>query len=406
MRRPPVPRHLPLVALVVVTAITVPAAATIVGDQTAALATPGNETVSQLRLPDPGVNERQRPSGDIAGVLQAEEEKLQSTLETRAFDRTFDAALERQSRLETIEAEIEDLEATAVALREARTDAVRAYERGELTRTALFRELVRLRTAAVELNGRIERLKSTVESSADVSLSSELSVRLSSVRSHLISLNGPVTEELASVVRGKTQPRSIYVTAGQDGLVLSMIDDGQFVREATVWSARGESGPDQFVSGTEPAPAAAYGRIEELYPWASSNLVSSPSLTGIGDTPIYVVGLTHRHGELTAYLDGRTTDVFYEVQRLSLSSLPVTTVATNATESLSVTVDMTFKRGPVAVSVTDGSGQTIDATITVGNQTVGSTGEDGRLWLVDTDGAEHITARTDDGDRISVVAED
>ena len=408
MRRPQVPTRAVLLLIAIAGAITLPAIAMATTNDTAALlATPGNDTVTQLRLPssDGDANERLPATADLSGTLTAESERLESALEGSLFEQRFQAAPQTQEQPDAVEATVDRLEKQAKTLRESRQDAVRAYDAGEITASELFREISRIRTAARGLTQQSGRIESAVEASEELSLSNELSVRLSSIQAHLVSLDGPVAKEVTTIVHGSTSSRSIYVDTDDDGIVLGMIDDDQFVREATVWSARGTTGPDQFAEGEEPPPAAAYRRAEERYPWASTNLVSSPSLTGIGDTPIYVVGLNHQHGKLTAYLDGRTTDVFYEVQRLRLSQLPTETVATNETDALSMTVEGTFEDGPIAVDVTDSEGQPVHATVRANGETVGSTGTDGRLWLVDTGAEERITAESDSGQTIAVTVE-
>jgi len=408
MRRPTVPtRYLPVVLVAVaVLAVASPAlAATVQDGPEASLLEPGNDTVSQLRLPstEPVSSDRHVASSDLSGVLSAEEERLAATLSDQAFERDFEAATDPQDRMAIVESEIQQLESRAATLQTQRQDAVKAYARGDLSAKGLFREFVRIETAATGVRERIERVRTIVDGSAETTLPSELTVRLTSIEGDLVTLEGALTGRISTAVYGESSSRTVHVEATGDGVALAAIDGEQFLREATVWSARADSGLDWFADGDALPPSAAYQRAVELYPWASSNQVSNPSIDGIGDSSIYAVSLSHYHGELTTYLDGRTTDVFHEIQRLRLLRLPTDTIATNSTESLSMRINGTFDGGPMAISVTDSTDGPVDAAIRVDNGTVGTTGTDGQLWIIDTSDGQNVTARTPDGNTVSAT---
>lgn len=408
MRRLPVSRPQFLVALlvVVVAALATPTVATALA-ATGDLDVAGNETVSPLRLSRATVGPEARLSAtaDLSSALAADEERLATALGTDRFEHAFQAAPETQERLAVVEKAVDRVASRAERLQAERTAAVRAFERGKISATELFLELGRIDAAARGIADRIDRIGAVVENRSDMSLPSDLSVRLTSVEASLVSLDGPVTKQVAAASHGQSATQPVYVQTSDDGIALAVLDGGELIRETTVWSARATSGQDQFAAGNATPPVAAYARAEELYPWASSNRVANPSIEGIGDTPIYVVGLNHRHGRLTAYLDGRTTDAFYEIQRLQLSRLPTTTLVSNRSGAVSLSVRGTFDGGPMLVSVTDGAGDPVRATVSLDNATVGSTDGDGHRWLMDTAGRTTVTAETGEGS-VTVTVDD
>ena len=147
----------------------------------------------------------------------------------------------------------------------------------------------------------------------------------------------------------------------------------------------------------------AYQRAREAYPWAVENLVSGLSVTGFGESPIYAVQLTHSHGDLETYLDGRTTNVFYEVQTLQLSSLPTETIATNTTDDLQIEVGATAV-GPQVVTVQNATtGEEAIADITVTGESRSRSTIDSRLWLLGTNEERTITARHPNGTAVSIT---
>jgi len=392
-----------LVALLVLCSVTTVAVAAGVTPAMALTIEPQNGTVNQLEVPDGNVStsERVLVDSDLSGALATDRERLRTTVGAGAFERAFEASPNRTSRIETVQRTLDTIVIESRQLRERRIEAVRTYNRGEYSVEELFRELARISASASGIRERVSTIETTVDQSG-FSMPPDVAARLSSVEAEVVSLDGPLTERIVRTIRAERPAGRLSVRSGEDGVVMGAVDGETYLREATVWAARTETGGNEFgADGTSPL-VSVHERAQSVYPWAFENRVSSPSISGFGDSPIYPVSLNHAHGELETYFDGRTTDVFFEVHRLSLSSLPTTSVGAQRNGSLSMELDEANKWGLLAVSVTDvETDEPVPATVTVGNETVGTTGSNGRLWMLPVEEGETITASTD-GNSVSI----
>jgi hypothetical protein len=105
---------------------------------------------------------------------------------------------------------------------------------------------------------------------------------------------------------------------------------------------------------------------------------------------------------LNVYLDASTTDVFREDQTRDLDTVPVRTVATNASTTVKLTVNSTHETGPLAIELTrPGTDNPVEGAVYVDGTFVGTTGSDGTLWTIDTRGETSVRVETDDGIELS-----
>lgn len=403
MRRSPYIVALLAALLVVVTVVGAGSAlAATVGDGPLQSVTVENDTVGRLTVPETTTT-GERVTADLSGALASDQQRVQMTLTAGAFRNAFESAPNQSAKLAVVTDTLDRLETRATALREDRQAAIQSYSRGEMSSAALFRTLARIQVAGEGIDERASVVETTVRESTAVSLSERATRRLAGIDGAVVTLGGPLTDRLTTSVRGAADPRSISVESGESGAVFATIEGNTFVREATLWSERAESGPNQFEEGETAPLSMAYQQAREAYPWAVENLVSGLSVTGFGESPIYAVQLTHSHGDLETYLDGRTTNVFYEVQRLQLSSLPTDTVATNTTDDLLIEVNATAI-GPRAVTVRNATtGEEVIADVTVTGATTDRSRIGSRLWLLETGAERRITAQRPDGTTVSIT---
>jgi hypothetical protein len=125
------------------------------------------------------------------------------------------------------------------------------------------------------------------------------------------------------------------------------------------------------------------------------NAIGSPSLSGFGDSSVYLVEASHPQGDLRAYLDGATRDVFHETQANAPEAVPVALTRTASTDRLRLQVNATHATGPMWVTVTRPGGPNataVDATVRVNGQRVGTTGADGRLLTLQPAGSFRVNA--------------
>jgi heat shock protein HtpX len=140
---------------------------------------------------------------------------------------------------------------------------------------------------------------------------------------------------------------------------------------------------------------AADDRAAELYTWLYER--QRPSFTYYGTSGIYELTASHPNGELTAYLDGGTTNVFYEEQTRNLEDVQTSDTATATNGTLRVTVQRSTETGPLLVTASDAdTDATVDGTVTIDGQRVGETGSDGALWTVEPSGDYAVTVTSDE----------
>lgn len=265
-----------------------------------------------------------------------------------------------------------------------------AYSEDELSTRTFLRRLGRIRVAAAQERTLLDRLGERTERSTRLSLPVETQTQVARLRGTLVALPNPVVDRVLVGTTGDGDPGTVYLEAASDGLVAATIDDGTYLRQATLRADRSPGEPNQFTSIT-----AAYDRAGGLYPWVFENAIGSPSLSGFGDSSVYLVEASHPQGDLQAYLDGATRNVFHETQANAPETVPVALTRTASTDSLRVQVNATHPTGPMRVTVTrpDGPNATaVDATVRVNGQRVGTTGEDGRLLTLQPAGSFQVNA--------------
>jgi hypothetical protein len=169
--------------------------------------------------------------------------------------------------------------------------------------------------------------------------------------------------------------------------------DRQYVREAYLPDERAAGAPDQFFRNGQYQLEDAQDRARELYPWAFDNQLAFSVGSRTGAPFLYLAGVysvtvdhrqgTPRNGDLITYVDGGTTEVFREVQYLSVDDVPTAIPRTNTSDGLVLQVNRTYAGGPLEVSVRDSeTNASVSATVYVDGKRVGHTGADGRLWTV------------------------
>ncbi|MFB6308422.1 MAG: hypothetical protein ABEH35_03750, partial [Haloarculaceae archaeon] len=160
---------------------------------------------------------------------------------------------------------------------------------------------------------------------------------------------------------------------------------------------------DQFTQGDTHRINAANTRAFELYPWVTNHTVS-PTSRALGRTGIYRFHADHTQGELTAYIDGGTTNVFRESQRLDPTSMLTGGNVTRTGTAVRVRVNRSHPTGPMRVSLSNPStGVAVNGTVHINGQPVGTTGDDGHLWVIEPRGSTVVNATTDDGQSVTVT---
>ena len=320
---------------------------------------------------------------DVSAALSADSAGTTERLRARTLRAAYERAGSDAERRAVVAAFADRLENRSTALRERQREALAAYNAGDISDEQFLRTLARLAVAA----DRLERTLGTLGRYRDQSGAPVDDARLGELYTDAAALDGPVRDRLAAVYTGARPPTRVFVETSGDGIVLAaVVGDGAgrtFLREAHLLDARRTDSTDQYGGN----PTRVVDRASVLYPWAFET--RGPTQINIETRPFGAAGTYrivkyHPHGRLTTFLDGGTDRVFAEYQRKQVDRLPTaTTVKTNESAGLTMTVRRSYEGGPLNVTVADAeTGQPVDAAVRVNNRSLGTTGGDGSLWTV------------------------
>lgn len=337
---------------------------------------------------------------DVTGSVAVESSELRDQFLEESIFQAFNDAESTQERTAVLRQAANEIESRTTTLRELQGQTLREYNRGAISTPMFLRRLAVMDARARELTVAVDRILQEVGQSPTYSLPNTLRTRFQNLRSRPTLLRGPNRARVRQAIAGVQSPTQMYVEASGTGIVIARASGNGYTREAFLGSQYQVGGVDQFAQGNQAPISAAYDQARQLYPWTIENDITNPSATGFGNTSVYRITIDHTQGTLISYLDGTTTQVFRELQDKRLSALP-TSSAANTTANLTLVVNRTHDSGPMEVLVREfNSTDTVDARVSVGNQVVGRTGADGRLWTIEPSGAVTVTAVAPSGNRI------
>ncbi|MBV0925299.1 hypothetical protein KTS45_13925 [Halomicroarcula limicola] len=399
-----------LVALLFVGAAVAPAAgwsASATQSQTAVPPAPRvatiENTTNHLTIPDSEVRTSSfNESGiDVGTAVAAGSTSLHQRHEAAAFESRFGRLDSEFERTQHIRRALSNIESEEAELDRRQQTAIRRYANGEITATEFLRVRSMVDTESRELTQRLNRVKSTAEIAPDYSTSDGMTTRINDVLGNLRTLQGPVGEQLTESMSGADGADVVYLESSTDAYMLATIDGSQYVRETRLGSQRAPNLTDTFAEADGDRLVAAVERGRELYPWTYQRQL--PSVNAYGDTGIYRLAAQTSNGQLTFFLDGGTTNVFYELQHRDLNSVRTSSTETAFEEGLRVTIDQSYETGPLVMSVVEeDSSEPVDGTVEINGQPVGRTGSNGHLWTVQPRGSYTINVTTENGTEISV----
>lgn len=404
-----------LVALLLVTAAVLPVAGvypTTERHETTNGPIPSIETVenttNQLTLPT-GEVRRSSYNGsgiDVGTAAAAWSAQLHHRHSALTFEERFRRADGSQARSRLVADRLSTIEAKRQALDERQDSAIASYASGERSAAEFLQTRHLVNAEASELLETLDRVAAAPDTAPGYSLSASTTTRVRAIEGELRTLTGPIGSQLQS---GGATDRTLYIAASDDGYMLATVTDDEYVRETRLDSARDASLTDEFLrtaatDGNQDTDRLdiADERAAALYPWLYER--QRPSFTFYGNSGIYELTAAHPNGDLTAYLDGGTTDIFYEEQVRDLSDVSTTATARNVEGTLAVTARQSSATGPLLVSATNNeTGATVNATVSINGQPVGTTGSDGVLWTIEPRGGYTVTVAADTGNTSVVV---
>jgi len=344
------------------------------GDETEAT---GNNTTRRLPLPGDVRGNYSSANLDFAASVAFSGDRVRSRYQTTLVTVQLNQVQSQSARRAVVNAYLDGVEDELESLTAAETRAVQRYERGQITATALLVRLATLDQRARAIEDSMDRIQRT---------DAPIPQRLRSIRMELEAFESPIRRHVAHAVTGelKGAVNPIHVTATADGVVVEMLDDRRYYRNAVRFDDRLPGNVDQFGGNID----RFRSRVAELYPWSyQGSLRRNPAIDTHLARNLYRITYRHPQGSIAIYVDGGSTDVAREHQSLLLDQLPKTSPTIESKDNVSVRVEPTLEGGPVAVNVTrpgvgNESAKPLDAVVRVNNHTVGRTGEDGDIWLV------------------------
>lgn len=275
--------------------------------------------------------------------------------------------------------------------------ALEAYNAGELSAREYLRELAVVNARADKFQGVVQELGRLA---GQVEEPPVTETELARFESRLISVQGPVRDEVGQVLAGEgNQTQRVYLETSSDGIVLATVvgtDTGtKYIREASVARNRWPDAPNSFDDDVEVA-----NRLDNLYPWAFA-IENYQRYAIWGDlrlVGVYRITVTHDQGHLTTFFDGGSNTTYMEYQRKTISAIPTRPPVTNISDGLRMQVNRTRTGGPLEVRVVDNAtGGPVDSRITIDGEVIGRTGGDGRLWTIGPPARFTVNATTADG---------
>ena len=339
-----------------------------------------NRSIRALSLPAGAINasavETQRV--DLGPGLAFDRFVSQTRLRTLTTVERVRSATPGDERQRLILGELNDIEQRVVTLRTAQQTALSSYATGSISPRQLLLRLTRIDAQARALEHRRTRLQELAEETKGLGLSTQ---RFASLERQLDTFTGPVRERVGNVVAGRNDTARVYVATSSDGIVLSTLADGRYLREAYRGDLR------DFDASGSISPEEALNITAEQYPVVWELRANSTAVIGAGS--VYNVTIPHEYGTLTTLIDTGTKRVFMESQTRSLASFSSRHTVTRSRNNLQMTVNRSYPGGPVRISLVDArTGDPVNANITIGpasggnSDFVGYTGSDGVLWAL------------------------
>lgn len=403
-----------LVALLFVTATAVPVAGlTTTPDRTDTAmldVTMVENTTNHLSLAPTEVRqaEHSSPGVDVGTAVKSGSDQLRHRQDQLTFEQRFQRADSDARRTTLVTNQISTVESQQTALDRRQDTAIAQYAAGEITASEFLRIRLLVNAEATELLSTLESIGEVSNTVAGYSLSSTVSTRVRTAEGDLEALTGPVGDRLQSQATGASSQNAVYVEASDTGYMLATIDD-EYLRETRLDSERDSTLPDQFRQAAQNDSetdqfSAADDRASELYTWLYER--QRPSFTFYGTSGIYELTASHSNGQLTSYIDAGTRNVFYEEQQRDLSDIQTTETKTAVNGTVQLTVQRSFETGPMLVSASNAdTAASLDGSVTVNDNPVGSTGRDGSVWAVEPSDSYTVTVATDEGQATVTVQE-
>ncbi|OAQ51872.1 hypothetical protein HTG_14570 [Natrinema mahii] len=343
-------------------------------------------TTNRLSLDGTSRSEYAEYGPDLGAALASTDDEIRvDHAQYTTVEQAFDSASAGERR-QLLSKGYERLKGQADTLEERERRAVRAHANDELSNAQLLQVLLRNHREAAVLSEAFTELEERSDRVRDVSLPVE--DEQDQLEMHRTKIRSQLDTAYRYGESASAGENLITIETSRNGFVISLVGEN-YVREATRFDNRNTSQSTQFEDILD-----AYDHARELYPWAYET-VQSPSFNEYTTVKLYKIDNNHDQGHLEAYLGGGTGNIYREVQTLNVNALPTSTILTERSNDLEMSINETAGNGPSHVTVTDAeTGDPVSATVAIDGYEVGETAEDGALWFVPPEAPYELTAGT------------
>lgn len=344
-------------------------------------------TSNVLTLPETNRSGLGQSEVDLSAALGMQWSGARNRIDRDALERRVREAGSEAARAEALGAALDRVDRRLEALLERERQNRQAYLADELSTTAFLNRLGVIDDSARDLMATVS-VVDTLSDEYDLRTEGDLANRVLRLRARLALITGPLRQALAGGVEGFETPPVTYVGAGDTGVTLASVTDGQFVHETVRFDNFAPVDPTTTSSAEE-----ALNTWAEIYPtvWSPSRI----DFTGL--LGAYRVSLPFDSGRLISYLDATTLAVYGEIQYKSLPGPPLDAPVVEQRDGIQVSVRPSYPGGPLRVQFESIGGTPRDGVVRVNGIAVGTSGSDGTLWTITPDG--QFTVTVDYGDR-------
>ena len=353
-----------------------------------------NESANRLPLAEPVTADQAHAGPDLGATLAGTDDAIRADQVLYAsLGPDYDQAnLTERSQL--LDAAYTAFGQELDALTSAETDAFTDHASGEIGSSEFLSQYQRTTVTASYLDTLLDGIADRSDGLVDSPVTSnDLDHDRSVIEMYTTQIGTFLDPTATSLVSSDTH--GVHVQTTDEGYSLSLIEDDTWYLETVRTDHRDVAAETQFDGITD-----AFEYAGELYPWTSDQR-DRQGITERGGLGLYDISMPHGHGSLNAFLDGGTGEIYREYHELSLPALEVEESYTETGEGLTLTVNETSAAGPLEVTVTDESGDPIEAELTT-ETTVGETDAGGTTWILPQSPDTTLEATTDDGDTVSV----
>ncbi len=332
-----------------------------------------NNTTSHLSLGLPDRSGVDTPSISLSATLEMERNEIQAEKQRYTLNEKLSNAENNQEKEQILIRYRPEIKSQLSALKNQERTIRQQFNNGEISSKQYIRRLAVLHARAGDIEDSIRHMEIRGQSLP------RFTPEVWRLRAELVPLQGEVRQYTVNQYRGASSEQRVFVSTTNTGVVLSTIYRDQYVRETYLPENINPDGTNQLLL------QEAQNITANQYPWVQNNSGGELSTDSRFGTGIFSTTMPHKHGVITAFLDGKTEKIFREFQYKSLSGnnhIPYGESVRNESGSYVLTVNRTYPGGPLRINTTNTRGEAVSARISIGNTHTGKTGTDGVLWTV------------------------